>query len=881
MQYLKRILLGLLISLLLCMATGLAIVYFYGDDVKNYLVKEINKQLNTEVHVKEIKFSVFDEFPLAALEFIDVTAKDAYRDKLKNTGVLFNAKSIFLAFNMVDVFNKKYTIKKVIISEGNLRLKIDREGHDNYHFWKASSDTTSTDFKFGLKEVSIINTLLSYNNRFSRQQYDVRCNAVKLTGQFSKEQFSLDTQCDLFVHTLQSDNIKVLESKSCRLDFKIEVSDHLKNFVCEKGIVEIADLAFETKGKVVTEKGISTLDIFLNAKNMNIGSALSLFPEQFLSGIEEYKARGTGFFKSHIYGDINKTTTPRIDIDFGISDGEMVPANNLAALKNVELKGFYTNGVNHNKTSSSIEINNFSATLNNKGIKAGLRISDFSNPLIKLVAEGSANLADVSSFVKMDTLENLKGIVELKVQFDGRKKEISKESFARNRIKATGDFNLKDVGFNFKNDPLAFKNLNGTFQLEDNNLLINELMGTFSNSDFHIEGALKNIVSYIFLKDQKLSIEGALVSRNLNLDDWIRPDDAGKSAIDSSQAGAFLPDLAGDITIMVGQLKYKKFESFNIKGKVSFKDEILHADHLTFSTMDGLINLEGSMDASKKDSILIACKVSIKQLNVASMFYQLGNFGQEVIKDKHIKGYITSDVEFASVWSRSLKVNPDKIYARGKIKIENGELVDFKPLLALSKFVKLNELKRIKFSTLQNDILIKNQKISIPSMEIKSNALNLKVEGIHSFDNRIDYKLTLLLSDILGKKVKDQQTEFGVVEEDGMGQTKLFITMKGDLSNPKFAYDKASVKQKIKSDFKNEKQTLKNILKEEFGWFKKDSVKVKPDLNTPKSGIQIDRDEDSPANAEGKKDAKPSSKSPPKKSAFERFKESVSSPDEE
>ncbi len=881
MKYIKRILFGLLISLMLLMTSGLMIVYFYGDDVKNYLVKEINKHLNTEVNVKEIKFSVFDEFPLAAIEFIDVTAKDAFQDKLKNKGVLFNAKSVFLAFNIVDVFNKKYTVKKVIIKDGNLRLRIDKMGNDNYHFWKASDDTTQTAFKFGLKEFTVVNTLLSYNNKFSHQYYDVRCNTVNLSGQFSNDQFSLDAQSDLFVHNLQSDNLKLMEAKPCRLNFKINVSNKLKNFVCEKGTLILADLTFEIKGKVVAEKGMSSLDIFLEAQNMNIGSALSLFPEQVISEIEDYKAKGTGYFKSHIYGAINKITTPRIDVDFGISHGEMVPANNVSTLKNIELKGHYTNGSNRSKTTSSIEVNKFSASINNKTIKAEFCISDFSDPFIKLMVEGSANLADISSFVKMDTLENLKGLVDFKIQFEGLTKEISKESFARNRIKALGDITIKDIGFNFKHDPLTYRNLNGNFQLENNNLLIRDFMGTFSESDFHFDGVLNNLISYIFLKDQKLDMEASFVSRNLNLDELIHT--TNTTPVDSTKDIQLFPDVACDLTIMVGRLKYKKFESSNIKGKISLRDQTINTNHLTYSTMDGLINMDATMDATKKDSILIACKASIKQLNVTKLFYQMGNFGQEIIQDKHLKGYITSDVEFASVWSRSLKVNLDKVYAKGKLKIENGELIDFKPLLALSKFVKLNELKRIKFSTLQNEILIKNQKVIIPSMEIKSNALNLKAEGTHSFDNIVDYKLTLLLSDLLGKKIKDQHTEFGDLEDDGMGQTKLFITMKGDISNPQFEYDKASVKQKIKADFKNEKQTLKNILKEEFGWFKKDSVKTKKvNLNTPtKDEIQIDTDEDTPIGKEEKKESKSTPKPPQKKSAFARFKESVTAPEEE
>ncbi len=881
MIYLRRTLYGLLISVLLLITSGLIVVYFYGDDVKKYLVKEINNHLNTVVDVKQIKLSLVDEFPLAAIEFIDVSAKDAFTDKTKNTGNLFKARSIFFAFNVIDIFNKKYTIKKIVIKDGNLHLKIDKEGADNYHFWQTSGDTSQSSFKFGLKEFFLQNTLLSYNNHFSRQYYNIQCNKVALSGRFSSEQFDMDAQCDLFVHNLISDKLRLLEAKPLRLDFKINVSDHLKNFVCEKGILTMADLTFETKGKVINNGNSASLDLYLEAQNMNVGSALSLFPEQFLAGIEEYKARGTGYFKSHIYGETDKVTAPRIDVNFGISKGEMIPANNLSALKDIEFKGVYSNGTSHSPETASLRVYNFSATLNNKPVRASFSVSDFTNPFLKLTAMGSSNLADLSAFIKTDTLENLKGLVDFNVLFEGHTKKISKESFGKNNIRTGGDITIKNISFNFKNDPLSYRNLDGSFVLENNNLVIHDFRGNISESDFNFEGVLENLVAYVFLKDQKLHVDATVTSRNLNLDELVKPRTSAVN--DTSQSLTFFSDLSCDLGLTIGKVSYKKFESSKLKGSIVFRNKVLSANDLTFSTMDGLINLDGTMDGSRPDSILIACKTSVVRLNVAKMFYQLGNFGQEVIQDKHLKGYLTADIEFASVWSRSLHVNMDKIYAKGKIKIENGELVDFKPLMALSKFVKLNELKRIKFSTLQNEVLIKKQEIIFPSMEIKSNALNMKIEGIHSFSNQVDYRMTLLLSDLLGKKVKDQNTEFGVEEDDGLGHTRLFITMKGDVTNPKFAYDKKSVKQKIKSDISNEKETLKNILKEEFGWFKRDSIKTKKkDLNTVSDGIEIDTDEDAPQERPKKKDEEPVSKAKQqRKDAFKRFKEKLSEPEEE
>jgi hypothetical protein len=257
--------------------------------------------------------------------------------------------------------------------------------------------------------------------------------------------------------------------------------------------------------------------------------------------------------------------------------------------------------------------------------------------------------------------------------------------------------------------------------------------------------------------------------------------------------------------------------------------------------MKGTVNLKGDINATHKDSILISCDAKIKGLDVHELFYEMENFQQNTLTDKNLRGRTDVDLQFASRWSSDLSINPQTVIADGNIKIFNGELIDFSPVLSLSRFVKLSELQHIHFSTLENNIQIHDRKIFIPSMEIKSSALNLTASGTHAFNNIVDYSIKLLLSDILGKKVRDENSEFGVVEDDGLGKSSLFLRMTGAADNPKFAYDKKAVMKKIQTDIKTEKLTLKDIFKKEFGAHKKDSLYVQK--NESKDGVQIEWDE--------------------------------------
>jgi hypothetical protein len=238
----------------------------------------------------------------------------------------------------------------------------------------------------------------------------------------------------------------------------------------------------------------------------------------------------------------------------------------------------------------------------------------------------------------------------------------------------------------------------------------------------------------------------------------------------------------------------------------------------------------------------------LKKVDINRLFIEFENFGQTVVKDENIRGLVDAEIDFEAIATSTLSIDPSLVYSKVDLVINQGQLIRFEPLEALSKFISLNELMDVKFSQLKNTIEIRNRKIIIPQMDIASSAISISASGVHSFDNIVEYHLKLLLSDILAKKAKKARKdveEFGVVQDDGLGRTSLFISMIGPVSDPVISYDSQGAREKVKNDLVKEKQSMKQLLKEEFGLFKKDTSTVKPAKDSKKqSKVMISFDED-------------------------------------
>jgi hypothetical protein len=193
------------------------------------------------------------------------------------------------------------------------------------------------------------------------------------------------------------------------------------------------------------------------------------------------------------------------------------------------------------------------------------------------------------------------------------------------------------------------------------------------------------------------------------------------------------------------------------------------------------------------------------------------NFGQNTITADALKGKASASVVTTIYLDKNYQVLMDKLEVETDIKISGGELVNFEPLMAMSRFISVDELQHVKFDTLRNQLSIRDSKLIIPKMSISSSILNVQVFGEHMFNQEIDYHVNLLLNELIRRKAKKKKNFDGHEIVDEKGKTRLFLWLRGKPGDLKVGFDKREVRKKLKEDFKKEGQIIKQLFKEEFG----------------------------------------------------------------
>lgn len=208
--------------------------------------------------------------------------------------------------------------------------------------------------------------------------------------------------------------------------------------------------------------------------------------------------------------------------------------------------------------------------------------------------------------------------------------------------------------------------------------------------------------------------------------------------------------------------------------------------------------------------------MACKNLEVSTLFGQADNFGQEVLTNRHLKGQLNTKVTIYAYWDEKGAFFMDRLLVLAGIGISDGTLRGFEMLQDFSDFVHIRDLREINFVDMQNFLEIRNRRLYLPVMFIRSNALNLTISGEHSFDNEIAYYLKVNAAQVLADRFRKHDPSLKPKLARQSGFFNLYYAMLGTLDD----YNITAARQRVRADFERSafrKREIQRALEQEFG----------------------------------------------------------------
>ncbi|MEM8528030.1 MAG: AsmA family protein [Bacteroidota bacterium] len=824
-KFLRRFLLIIGIFLVVLLGGLAVIVSFFEDKVGQKVVQAINKGLTSELKIEEVDLTLFRSFPNASVNLRNTTLKDA------NGENLLTSENVSFRFKLLSLLGSSIKVSSVLVENGALHIRYDRRGNANYDVFVESEEESSSgesDLAISLQEARLLNIELLYEDEATKQEAVVLVEDAVFSGEFESDQFSMTSEAMMLSKHIDMNEERFLMDKNLRYNAEILVNLEEGLYEMQKVIVGVEDNEFSIDGRMTTATDFTDFHLVAKNEEGDLGGVLQLLPDSYAAYLGDFKSRGQFYFDALIDGKLSKNESPTLDVKFGLEEARISSPKLEYPFKDVSFDATFTNGRRQNNSTSRFEMPRLKGYFDNELIEIKLNAENFDDPYIDFALNGTLPLEAVHGLVENENIKDGSGEIEIRgLEVRGKLSDMENTSRIAN-VETSGTIEFDDARLNFEEDKITIDR--GDVLLEGNSLVMKEVKIEGAGSEIYLDGSCYNLLPVIFAdslnsQQAELQFEANLNAPKLDIDRLIglttssvEEGEVSEEVYDSihvkevQDREQFTQFLKGSFNANVESFNYGKIDGKDFIGRLQFEENEMSIFGNT-KAMDGSFDLDGKMYF--EDEPRLKAKLKMREVDGEKFFAQSENFGQDILTDENIRGDMNANMVIYAFWDEQMNFLYDKLLVRAGIGIEEGELIDFELFTYFSTFVKMKDLKHVRFNDMQNWLEIRDQKIFIPVMFIQSNAINLTLNGEYTFDYAFDFNIKVNAGQVAANRFKKHNPELVPLPTKRKGFFNLYYKIYGTPED----YEYEMAKGEVKRDFdrsERRKNQIRESLENEF-----------------------------------------------------------------
>ena len=751
-------------------------VLLKGEHWKATALEKVKDKLLTELSVRDIGISVWAEFPKVTVDLQDVILLGSVSHIGETADTLLKAQRLGVAFTLWDVLFGEPVIDALFIEGAVLHLKEYRNGSWNTEVFAPNKEG---DVDVGINISQII-----------LREIEVEASTIKGDRYACKipdaivEDGDLDSSFSDFVITKgeRSDNLLPLGgyfSASYTMsedgEVKVDINDAVIN-----------DLAFKGKAQINAE-GDEEWSVYIESDNIEIEELKSIWAEKEVFNGWDYDGTAS----------ISLNANPqKAKLEWSLSEGNFAISPKLTGLALNTTGKIETSGVfdySPGKASVGLRLTNIQIKSNGIAVNAKAECADLKKSPLKL--NGTLKIdaqSSYSSWVPKLQDSDMSALPDNgTITIDGR----LKVSPSGNIYDVFTSISSQKLEGSLNASPYLITNLES--ELNGESFAIRSLNFDWSGNRGEVEGELFGIDKWgeggAVKGNLNLKAESVVVGAILSWWDNFQPDNQVNTQATLLPFGSDL-----GVRITVDRLYWDNLECNSLTSRMKIGESRLAISNATAQGLEGNARVEGSLRPGGSGWIL-GLSGTADNLSLPDLFKTYDNFGQTTLRYDHVQGAVSAAGNINLEWDLNGHWISDGLLSNLDVEINHGRLRNFEVFGEVADYLKdhrliaplvdpedLRErLKDIEFSHLESSVIVVSSSTTIPYLDIQSSAMNVSLEGLHTFSGQIDYTLGFALRDLRDAR----QVEFGNIEDDELGNM-FFLAMEGTLEEPIYRYDR-------------------------------------------------------------------------------------------
>ena len=768
---------GIILAVILALMVILPILF--KGEIEQLVKEETNKRVNATIDFKDVGLNLFSSFPNFSLSVNELTVVNA---KPFEGDTLLSAKSFGATIDLMSLITgEKIKIKSAAFNNPHILMFVMKDGTANYNIMKKSaevakeaakeiSDTTDSSFNIALESYSVNNCMIAFVDKRKDLIVAVKNLNHKGSGEFSQDDFIIDTRTTIDELTYESGGVTYLNRVNTELDMQLQANIPNFKFTLKDNQLRLNNLLLSFDGSIAMPGEDLDLDLTFSAARTEFKDIISLIPAIYSKDFEDIESSGKMELSGSVKGISNENNIPSFNLNLNVSEGKFQYPDLPMPVSNVNMKLSINNpgGIVDN---TIVDLKNLHIELGNDPFDMKLLIKQpESGPYMEASMKGIVDLGNIKNALALNDIMKLEGIIEADMEAKGFIPSEDDKNYED--IDAKGNVTFRNIVYQSNDLPDEVNISTASLTLTPKYFRLNNMEMKIGKSDIIAQGSLRNLIPYTIGSGTLLGTL-KISSKYLNVNPFLTEDSSGEGkTADKNEQQANAVDIPGNIDLSMdasfNRLIYDNLDMKNVKGKISVKDKKLTMKNLRMKLLGGSMVANGSyFKKSEESKPEISFDLAVNNFDVKKTYDSFVSVAMFAPIAKYVHGNFGAKVELTSTLDDNLMPVWNSFNSVGNLNLKTAEIKDFKPFTTLGSILNISELSNPKLQNVKPKYRISNGRFYLSPVSYKVGKYDITLVGSNGIDQSLDYvmevdipagelknKANNAISSLLGKDVK-------------------------------------------------------------------------------------------------------------------------------
>ncbi|MCB0504014.1 MAG: AsmA family protein [Cyclobacteriaceae bacterium] len=815
--------------------------YFFKDDIKAAIDKELASSVNADINFELENFSVslFPNFPnlTVGIEDLSVIGRDDFAGK-----VLFSTTNLEVEVNLKKIlFDGETSIQGLLLENPHIWIKVLANGKANYDIAISSEEEVeeteevadeSEPLTFSIEHWQIINGDVTYDDETIPFVLEITALNHTGSGDFSLTVFDMDTQSEATLATVSYDGVEYIKNRHLVADAVLSMDLEQYKFTFKDNEFKLNDFTIGMNGWFSMPEEGYDMDLAITSKDNSFKSILSLIPAMYATDFEGLKASGTVDFNTSLKGMYTDEKMPAFNVHLGINDGMFQYPDLPTAVSNVQMKLDIDNA-DGNIDNTKVDLSKFHMELGKNPIDAMLKVGNLIDYPVETSISARLNFAELLQMFPMEGTE-LKGQLDANLQAKGVYDTVNYT------IPASGAINLTSFYYadqEYLPQGMEIPKAVTTFTPE--NIVLETFDMKIASSDLSATGKLSNYLKYALSPNETLHGSLSISSKQLLIDE-LMPEteeetteevvETDTTATDYSYAAIEVPkDIDFVMDANLAKIVYDGLTLNNAKGKIIVRDGVLTMDNLSTSTLGGSIVFNGTYNTQELRKPTFDMKLGVKSISIQESFNSFNTVQQLAPVAKNVAGDVSTEFALSGLIDSTMMPVYNTLNGGGLLNVKEAALSG-KLAEGITKFTSKGGKNSLALQDIAMNVHIEDGKVNVDPFDVTIDGHKSTVAGSTSLDGSLDYTVkTSIPAGQVGEQVNAALNKFTGSKKEPSSEIKVNLGITGKYDSPKVSLlgsdSKDAVKEQVtKAAVDKAQELIKDKISEDIPVTKDEAV---------------------------------------------------------